>query len=81
MKAVKSVALGRQEIVTDVPRPSARDHPGFVLIKTKYVGINHCDYYFVDEDFLFQENATIGSECCGEVVEVAEEGCERFKVG
>lgn len=82
MKAIKSVALGRHEIVTDVPRPSAKGHAGFVLVKTKYVGINHCDHLFVDTDFMFQENATIGSECCGEVVEVADEGgCERFKVG
>ncbi|KAH9906304.1 hypothetical protein F4778DRAFT_725375 [Xylariomycetidae sp. FL2044] len=81
MKAIKSVALGRSEIVSDISQPSAKGHAGFVLIKTKYVGINHCDYLFTDLDLIFQQDATIGSECCGEVVEVAEEGYERFKVG
>lgn len=80
MRAVKSVALGRPEIV-NTPIPSVKGHPGFVLIKTKYIGISHCDYLFTDNEVMFQENATIGSECCGEVVDVAEEGCERFKVG
>ncbi|KAK9775864.1 putative Enoyl reductase (ER) domain-containing protein [Seiridium cardinale] len=81
MKAVKSVAVGRHETITNSPIPSVKGHSGFVLVKIKYAGINHCDYLFTDLDFAFLENATLGSEYSGKIVEVAESGCARFKVG
>ncbi|KAK6066928.1 TOXD [Seiridium cupressi] len=70
MKAVKSVAVGRHDTITDSPIPSVKGHSGFVLVKIKYAGINHCDYLFTDLGFAFLENATLGSEYCGEIVEL-----------
>jgi NADPH:quinone reductase-like Zn-dependent oxidoreductase len=80
MKAIKTTSLGRAELVDGVPIPSVEGHPAFLLVKTKYVGINHCDYLCTDMELVFGVNNTIGGEYCGEVVAVGPKNT-RFKKG
>lgn len=80
MKAVKSVALGRAEVVDNVPIPSLKDFPRFALVKTKYSGVNPCDFAFTDLDIVYMENNTLGVEFNGVVVEAGPD-VTKFKKG
>jgi NADPH:quinone reductase-like Zn-dependent oxidoreductase len=80
MKAIKTPSLGRAELVEGVPIPSLEGHPAFLLVKTKYVGVNHCDYACTDMQLMFGAHNTIGGEYCGEVVAAGAENT-RFKKG
>jgi len=79
MKALKTASLGRAE-VQDTPIPSIQGHPGYVLVKNKYTGVNPSDYLFTDTDWIFVKGITVGSEFSGVVVE-ADAACKRFKPG
>lgn len=68
MKAIKTVAVGRAEIV-DAPIPSLDGYPAYVLVKTSYVALNQCENIFTDWDEAFIKNRTIGSEFAGTVIE------------
>jgi NADPH:quinone reductase-like Zn-dependent oxidoreductase len=66
MKALKVVAQGKAE-VQDVDRPKLRD--GFLLVKTKYVGLNPTDWKHIDY-FPYVTGSTVGCDYMGYVEEV-----------
>lgn len=80
MKAIKSVALGRAELVDNVPIPSLKDFPRYVLVKTRYSGVNPCDHQFTDIPMAFTANNTLGCEFNGVVVEAGPD-VTKFKDG
>lgn len=80
MKAIKTVALGRAEVVDNVPIPSLEGFPRFALVKPKYSGVNPCDFAFTDYPMVFGENYTIGVEFSGVIVEAGPD-VTKFKKG
>ncbi|KAK6845957.1 zinc-binding oxidoreductase ToxD [Apiospora arundinis] len=82
MRAVRTLSeLGQAALVEDAEIPSVAAYPAHVLVKPRYVGLNHCDYFTVDHPVLFHPHITLGSEFVGEVVAVGAE-CEGIrKVG
>ncbi|CAJ2510953.1 Uu.00g065780.m01.CDS01 [Anthostomella pinea] len=80
MIAIKATSFGRAEIVSDVAIPFIEDHPGYVLVKTNFVGINHCDHQFIHHPVLFNPGLTISAEFSGLVMD-AEQGSTRLKIG
>lgn len=41
MKALKSVSVGKVEVVDGIQNPTIKNRPGYVLVKTKYLGVCH----------------------------------------
>ena len=80
MKAIRTTTLGHCEVVDGLPIPSVADLPGFVLVKTSFVGIHHCDYLAVDYEGFFLPNITVGVEFSGVVVD-AHPACRRVEKG
>lgn len=75
MRAIRTgTSLGHAELLEDVPIPSLlttlAQHPGYVLLKPSYVGINPCDYLCTDYEGMFAPGITLGCEYAGEVIEV-----------
>lgn len=85
MRAIRTgTSRGHAELLEDVPFPSLTtlaQHPAHVLLKPSYVGINPCDYLFVDHEIMFAPGMTIGCEYAGEVIEVGSAVTSGLKKG
>lgn len=86
MRAIRTGASrGHAALVADVPIPSPltalAQFPAYVLVKPSHVGINPCDYLFIDYEGMFAPHITLGCEYAGEVIEVGSAVTSGLKKG
>lgn len=78
MKALKIQENNTAAVVADAATPKVR--PGYVLIKTKAVGLNPTDWKHIDRG-MGGVGATLGCDLAGEVVEVGTDVQKDLKKG